>query len=320
MPQPIATISFASHRIETLHYAQELMQNHNVIILEEAPNDNFFDMLKKKISIQKYITEEGLEFPEFSKRYYRLLRSLSLQGKEIIPIEPYLEKLLRIHELFSEGKEPRDVVSIPALKRVYQAEKNAAKALFRYYESSLKGPFELLVETVKNFARHDAARFRIRDGMRAHAIAKTLRQGKKYYIETGGIHIFLVRVLRKIARGRFSLRIRTLMEPEIKRMTGCPVFWAPGDMLTMHYILQKKAYEAYEALWAARSIIYIKLLEKEEMVPSRKEPAPHVRDEVMINRLVSRLNIQQCGELYAQIRFQSRERALETAGAYLRNC
>jgi hypothetical protein len=88
-------------------------------------------------------------------------------------------------------------------------------------------------------------------------------------------------------------------------------------MLTAHYILRKKENLPYERLLAARSIIYIKLLEKEELLPSRKEKSPHVSDELAVNGLVSGLNLLHCEDLYKKIRFQNRERALQTVKDYL---
>lgn len=114
---PDITIGFTSHRIETLAYAKRLMEQHDIIIIEEAPTPNFVDMLNKKLSISKYIREEYLEFPKFSFRYHKLLRKLYCEGKEIIQVEPYMEKLFTIYEMFSNGKKPSDVLDITSAKR-----------------------------------------------------------------------------------------------------------------------------------------------------------------------------------------------------------
>lgn len=311
MPRAMVTIAFTSHRVETIPFAKKLMERHDAIILEEAPTANFGLMLAKKMSITDYVREEGLEFPEFSRRYYRMLRTLSSRGKEIIQIEPYLERLIRIHELFSAGKEPRHVMADPSLRHVYQTEKNAARALFRYYQTSLKGSFPVLIESVREFAKQDAARFRMRDTMRARAIARAVQPGKTYYVESGGIHVFLVNALRKTARGRFAVLTENVMEPQIRHESGESAFLAPGDKLTVHYIFQKGADREFERLMAARSIVYIMLLEKRELLPSRTLRAPHIRDEIMANNLVSRLDIEACAALFEKIRHKNRTRVLE---------
>lgn len=69
------TIGFTSHRIESLRFARRLMENYDVIIIEEAPNPRFIDMLEKRISVDEYLEEENMEFPEFSRRYYKVLRT-----------------------------------------------------------------------------------------------------------------------------------------------------------------------------------------------------------------------------------------------------
>ena len=67
---------------------------------------------------------------------------------------------------------------------------------------------------------------------------------------------------------------------------------------------------------AARSLIYIKLINKEELVPETSK-APHVEDEVKVNRMVDQLNFSQCRELFEQIRLAKREQAVELAQDYV---
>jgi hypothetical protein len=287
------------------------MENHDVIIIEEAPTPGFIDMLEKKISINEYIREGNMEFPKFSRRYYEFLRIFYQKGKKILQIEPYMERLMQIYEMFSDGKGPSDVIKISGMREVYETERKATGALLNFYESSLKASFLKVVEAVKRFARVDAERFRLRDRMRARAIAKVLPDDKNVYVEAGAIHIYLVKVLRQITGRRFRIKAEFLLEPVIKKLTGKKQVLVPGDLLTIHYILHKKADEEYETLQAARSLIYIKLLKKDEMIPSRAGQAPHVEDEIKVNELVSKLTIAQCEEMYWKIRAQGHEKALE---------
>jgi len=314
---PVVTVCFTSHRAETIPFALPFMEQHDVIVLEEAPNENLLPLLKKKMSVDTYILEEGFEFPEFSKRYYRLLRSLHARGKEIVQVEPYLERLICIHTLFAEGKQPSDIEQSPSLNIVYRAEREATRALFRYYEASMTAPFDEVIESVRNFATSDAVRFRIRDTMRAHAIAHLVRDEKKYYIETGGIHRFLVKILRNLCRGRWTMRVETLMTPEYERLTGQQDVLAPGDILTLHYVFGKRENVSFERLLAARSLIYIMLLEKNEMLPSRAVRAPHLENEIAVTRFVNRLSLSQCRELFETMRSHSRREALEIAASHL---
>jgi hypothetical protein len=307
----ICTIGFTSHRIESLRFARSLMENHDVIIIEEAPTPGFIDMLEKKISINEYIREGNMEFPEFSRCYYEFLRIFYQKGKKILQIEPYMERLMQIYEMFSDGKGPSDVIKISGMREVYETERKATGALLNFYESSLNASFLKVVEAVKRFARVDAERFRLRDRMRARAIAKVLPDGKNVYVEAGAIHIYLVKVLRQITGRRFRIKSEFLLEPVIKKLTGKKQVLVPGDLLTIHYILHKKADKEYETLQAARSLIYIKLIKKDEMIPSRAGQAPHVEDEIKVNELVSKLTIAQCEEMYWKIRAQGREKVLE---------
>lgn len=124
--------------------------------------------------------------------------------------------------------------------------------------------------------------------------------------------------MRQILGKRYSIAAEFLLEPIVKKLTGQKLVLPPGDLLTIHYILRKRAAEEYETLQAARSLIYIKLLKKEEMISSRAEQAPHVEDEISVNALANRLTVAQCEEIYRKIRFQGREQALKAVSAYLK--
>jgi len=317
--RPLITIGFSSHRIETLPFVKERMKNHNVIIIEEAPNSKFKDMLNRKVSINKYLSEEDTQFPEFSRRMYKLLRELHLKGKKLLQIEPYMEQLMKIHKMFSEGKEPPDVLKIPRTGKVYEAEKKATGALIHFYETSMGNSFPETIEAVKKFARADADRFLLRDKMRAEAIAKVLPAAgdKMVYIEAGAIHIYLEKVLRKKLRGKWKIKAEFLLEPVFKKLTGKRQIIAPGDVLTEHYISARKSIEKFETLQAARALIYIKLLKKEEMAPTRTEKTPHIKDEIRAITLADKLSLTQCEELYRKIRFRDRHQALEIVQNYI---
>jgi hypothetical protein len=313
------TIAFSSHRVESLPFAKKLMEDHNLIILEDAPAHEFTDMLCKTISIDEYVRGEETEFPEFSRCHCKVLRLLHQKGKEIAQIEPYIEHLIQIHALLSEGKGPSDILKIKGLKTVYETERNTTAALIHFYKASVSDTFQNVIEAVKNFAHADAVRFRLRDTMRAHAIAKILCNKKEVYIEAGGMHIYLEKTLKKILGERSRIHAAYVLAPAIMKITGKSNFFAPGDLLTIHYILNKRKNDNYETLLAARSLIYIKLLVTEEMLPSKHEKNPHLKDELMVKSLVNGLSRAQCEVLFKKIRFQNRKKAHETIHSYLKD-
>ncbi len=75
-----------------------------------------------------------------------------------------------IHEFFAEGHRPGELNKTSVQYPVYLAERNATKALLDYYQIAVTGSFEATVAAVKQFARMDAARFRLRDSLRAQEI------------------------------------------------------------------------------------------------------------------------------------------------------
>ncbi|MDY6951626.1 MAG: hypothetical protein SWE60_08945 [Thermodesulfobacteriota bacterium] len=307
------TIGFSPHHAETLPAARQHMEQHQLIVLEDAPSPSFSGMLAGRVSFDQYMMEIDSGFPEFERLMCAMLQELFDSGRQIVQVEPYLETLLRIHELFADGKTPEAVVKDPALGEVYQAEKRATAALLDYYTCSLKAPFAEVVAAVKAFAKVDADRLRLRAVLRSQAIASLVSNRIDTYVEAGYIHYLLSICLRRQLGAAQKIRVVFLLAPVVRKLGGIRRNMGPGDVLTLHYVLHGSAPKAVADLLAARSLVYIKLLQKEELLPGASE-APHSEDMVRVNRIVDGLTMEQCGKLFEQIRLAKRERALEIVG------
>jgi hypothetical protein len=295
------TIGFSSHHAEVLPYARRQMEQHQMIVLEEAPVPEFLEMLDGRLSIDEYMMTLDSGFPEFERLMCVLVRELHSEGREVIQVEPYLETLLQIHEILSDGKTPQDIINDPRLEGVYQAEKRATGALLTYYTQSLEASFDEVVQAVKSFARDDAERLVLRERLRAQAIKPLISHGVDIYVEAGYIHYPLYRYLREALGGSQRIRVVYLLTPVLRRLGGKRRNMGPGDILL-----------------AARSLIYIKLLQKDELLPGPGgSDAPHSEDEVSVNRVVDRLSIEDCRALFDKIRLTKRERARQVVQAYL---
>lgn len=316
MPDEV-NIVFSSHRVEFLSSIYDLMKRSDLIIIEEAPNEMFKKMLKEEISIKEYLEEEIFEFPEFSCRFYEILKKLYRSGKEIIQIDPYMERLLKIYDLFSEGKMPEDVEKIAELKEVYEIEKKATKELIDFYEASISSPFSEIIERVKKFAKADAERFRLRDTLRAKAILDSLPEKVKVFIEAGAIHQYLGKLLSERLANHCKINKVFSLENKVKEITGKRWVFPPGDILTLRYIFTKRENEEWENLLSARSLIYIMLIEKEEMLPEEKNKTPHLIDEIKVVKLVNKLSFKDCERLYREIRFKNKEKAKEIVNTFV---
>jgi len=312
------TIGFSSHQVEALPFILRQMERHQVIVLEEPPSPNFAGMLMGTISIDDYIMELDSGFPEFGRQMCGLLRELHRGGKLILQVEPYIEGLLQIHQLLASGKTAEEISGRPEFREVYEAEKRATGALISYYSVSTTGPFSAVVGAVKTFARADALRLTLRERLRAKSIASFYRPGETIYVEAGYIHYPIFRYLRREMGKKQKIKVVYLLAPVIKKLKGKRRNMGPGDILTLHYALHKNVRDATADLLAARSLIYIKLIEKEELFPG-KSGTPHIEDEIEVNRLVDRLDFNQCGELFRRIRLSKRQQAVETAKEYVRN-
>ena len=309
------TIGFSSHHAEALPFARQQMEQHQLIVLEEPTSPNFSDMLKGRLSVDNYIMELDSGFPEFERLMCAMLRELCTKGREVIQVEPYLEKLLRIHDLFADGKTPDDVLNDPALEGVYRAEKRATGALLDYYVHCVKSPFDEVVEAVKAFAAADADRLKMRALLRSQAIQTLVSDNVDIYIEAGYIHFPLYLYLKRGLGPKWKIQVVYLLAPVVRRLGGVRRNLGPGDVLTLHYVLHGGAPKDVAGLLAARSLIYIKLVQKDELLPGVSE-APHSEDMVMVNRIVDNLSFEQCGELFEQMRLAKREHALELVRAF----
>jgi len=295
------TIAFSSHRPETLAYTASMMDRHDTIFLEEPPAPGFSDMLKERLAVDTYVMESGTEYPEYGMRLCRLLQKQFREGKTVAQVEPFLEILLEIHEHFANGGRPEEIAERSPFRAVYAAEKLATGRLINFYDIAMDGSFADVLKAVKSFARADAARFRLRDTMRAVAIAGGLPRAGRIFIEAGDMHQTLPSELRQRLPAGSRVKIEYLMEPVVRPLTGKRQLLGPGDILTLHYLFRPEAESAKLEILAARSLIYSKIIAKEEL-PDKDGNFPHINNEWACIRQVRRLSMGDCAKLYPHIR------------------
>lgn len=309
------TIGFSPHRAEALPFIFRAMSRHQVIVLENPPDLNFTPMLNGEMSIENYLMESDSGFPEFERLMCRSLQKFHKQGKEILQIEPYLERLLEIHEHFAAAKTPEYILQLPELNPVYRAEKKATGALITYYRRSTQTDFSNLISSVKAFAKADAERSNLRSMLRAQAIA-SLDMTREIFVESGYIHYPLYRYLRRKLKGQTPIRVVYLLDEVFRKLKCRRRNMGPGDILTLYYALHSTIKKNLADLLAARSVIYIQLIQKQEIIPHGSD-TPHSLDEAAANDLVERLGFEDCKSIYPRIRFKPRDKALEAVSAFV---
>ena len=296
-------IGFSIHRPEIIGITADLMGRHEVIFLEEPPAPGLQEMLEGVLSIDDYLLPAEDEYPELSRGMCRLLRKLYQKGKKVIQVEPFLQNLLTIHTFFSQGHRPQELEPQSAQHQVYLAERDATRALLGYYQTVMSESFSAAIKAVIQFARFDAARFRLRDRMRADALAAHIRKWSSAYIEAGSMHYALYTMLRKRMPERVKLSPVFLAHQAMKTLdTMERHLFGPGDQLTLMYLFQPNISGTLkEALLAARVLIYTKLIEKEEILTGL-ETFPHVRNELACIQTVKALTLDDCERLFPLIR------------------
>ena len=296
------SLALSLHRPEMMPFIAERMQQHEAIFLEEPPTPGFAQMLAGELSVEDYLLPVDVEYPSFSREMCRVLRGLHAEGKTIYQVEPFIESLLQIHELFAEGGRPADLDRGSLHAYVYRAERAATGSLLTYYQTVAAGSFENSIEAVIRFARADAARFRLRDSLRAQALASLIHEHPSSYVEAGLIHYHLWRLLRERLRARARVQPVFLADAALQALGESGPIFGPGDQLTLLYIFHPAISQPdREKLLAARSMIYSKILEKQEMGDD-EQPFPHLRDELACIRAVRKLSIDDCRSLFPRVR------------------
>ena len=86
--------------------------------------------------------------------------------------------------------------------------------------------------------------------------------------------------------------------------------FSPGDHLTLMYIFGRKVRRATWQLLCAQSLIYTKIIKKEEIAGDDIQ-YPHKENEAATIGAVRRLSIEDCRMLFQRIRRLSSEQAAE---------
>ena len=94
-------------------------------------------------------------------------------------------------------------------------------------------------------------------------------------------------------------------------------FYGPGDQLTLLNIFHPTLEQSErETLLAARSLIYSKIITKNELIDDSKD-LPHLRDELKCIDMVRRLNFEDCRYMFQLIRRIGTTQAYQIVSGYL---
>lgn len=304
------TVCYATHRPETLELTARIMQRNEVIILEEPCHRDFTDVLKGSIDIEEHMLELDTGYPAFTLGQYRLLQRLSKAGKQILQAEPYLEHLLSIQYFLAEDHRPEDIEPNTIAHAVYCAEKEATARLIDYYKKIQSNDFVPILTSMNSFAKADATRFVLRDSLRVNQILKLLVPGKKTFIEAGSIHLLLCRLLAKYLPGEWHLQTHSVDREAVKILKCSGSLFSPGDELTLDYIFGRNVSRRKWQLLCAQSLIYSKIVSKDELSGSNGE-LPHTVNEIESISAVKNLAIDTCRVLYQKLRPLSTEEAAD---------
>lgn len=311
------TLGLSLHRPEWVPLIYAQMQRHEAIFLEEPPDAGFDRMLAGRLAIDDYLRQTDVEYPVFSRKMCHLLRELKRQGKKIFQVEPFFKILLDIHEFFANGHAPEELQQQSIQYPVYLAERNATRALLGYYQTIVSGSFDDVIRAIMRFARMDAARFRLRDSLRAQEIAPMVRKYTTSYVEAGLMHYPLGQLLRMQLQEKVRVKAIFLADETLQKWGQKCRLYGPGDQLTLLYVFHPANRQTRrKKLLAARSIIYSKIVAKDEITEDLNQ-FPHLRDELICIPTVNALSLEDCRRLFPLIRRAKSQEARSIVAEYL---
>ena len=311
------TLGLSVHRPEMARLMYDQMSRHEAIFLEEPPNPDFEQFLSGSLPVDDYLMQLDVEYPIFSRLMCNLLRKLKTEGKHLFQVEPFWEILLSIHQFFADGHHPNDIQKDSVQYPVYLAEKNATRALMAYYQTILSGSFNDTIKAIIQFARMDAARFRLRDSLRAQEIASMAKKYSSAYVEAGVMHYPMQRLLRHQLQKKEDVQVNFLADGPLKILGEKGHLFGPGDQLTLLYIYHPTIGNTRrEIVLAARSIIYSKIIVKDELNDDLNT-FPHLRDELNCIRRVRQLSLRDCRRLFPLVRRAQSSEAREIVNGYI---
>lgn len=259
------------HRVENIPFIKAEFEKREVIILEEPRNDLFQDVLEGKIDVEEYVKRIDTQFPIYTAKLIEMLKKLN--NKRILQVEPYLEEVEKLRNFNSGDECVRDM------------ERKVNMAYISYAESFIRYGFDELVEKAIRFAELDAERFIMRDRMRAEAI----EPGDNVVVEAGLMH-------KKLAE---FLDAEVVNIPDIiGEKIGMKRLDTPGNELTYAFI---NGEERDFSLLAARSLVFVTLVEKREMVPEFEGDFPHFIHEQKLVRFVNKLDYEKCKKVFTKL-------------------
>ena len=303
------TISYSTHRPETLELTAKVMQEHDVIILEEPYHNQFAEVLEGSVDLEEHLLELDVGYPEFTLAQYQLLQQLHQAGKQIVQIEPYLEHLIDIQYFLAGDHSPGEIEAGTTAHAGYLAERDATGRLIDYYQEVRGHNFEQILATMNSFAKADAARFILRDSLRVARIQEVLIPGKRTYVEAGSIHLLLLKLFGKSLSQEWDLQVYSADREVTGLLNYKGGLFSPGDELTLSYIWGQKVSRRKWELSCAQALIYSKIVSKEEILSS-DENFPHARNEIVSITAVKDLSLESCNSIFQRIRTLPTEDAI----------
>lgn len=311
------TVSYSTHRPETLELTAKVMQEHDVIILEEPFHDHFAGVLDGSVALEEHLLELEVGYPEFTLGQYRILQQLHQASKKILQVEPYLEHLINIQYFLADDHSPKEIEPGTIAHAVYLAERAATGRLIDYYKEVQGDNFRQILSTMNSFAKADAARFILRDTLRVTRIQEVLVPGKHTYVEAGSIHLLLLRLLGKGLSQEWHLQVYSADREVTGLLNYKGGLFSPGDELTLSYIWGRKVSRREWELGCAQALIYSKIVSKEESF-SGDETFPHARNEIESITAVKDLSVEACSLIFQRIRNLPTEDAVDAVKKYVK--
>ena len=144
-----------------------------------------------------------------------------------------------------------------------------------------------------------------------------VRKYSSSYVEAGLMHYPLWQLLRQQLQEKERVKVVFLADDVLKSSGSKGHLYSPGDQLTLLYIFHPGILNTQrEKLLAARSIIYSKIVQKEELTDDLNT-FPHLCDELDCIQIARQLSLKDCRRLFPLVRRAKSSEAREIVAEYL---
>ncbi len=274
-------------------------------IIAELPYGELInEFLQGSLPVDDALLELELDYPFFTRELLLCLRRLKENGKDILLVDPYQEIAVDIKVKLFLRKGLEKLEQDLTARYIAMIELSISKILQEYEKARKDGDFDKLVELTIRYAKFDAERIRFKTELRVRKIIELINMKAVKFplvVHTHFLNRLIAQELQKRLGDKYEISEIDLYEIVQKRLNMAS-FEHPGRKLTEVFLLHRNITREELQLLAAKTLLFVTLYPKHELLPTPTEPFPMLKKDFEISKMLSNVsNIEECKNLYQRL-------------------